>query len=67
MNKENGNAILSGLANLAGYGKYAAIEKENKELRDSVPRKLEELQKQYTQEVEKAVMDRTEAMSEENC
>ena len=28
-NRENGSAILSGLANLAGKGKYAQLESEN--------------------------------------
>ena len=39
--RENGNAILSGLANIAGRGKYAEIEKRNRELEESVPKEKE--------------------------
>lgn len=35
-NTESGNAILSGIANLAGRGKYAAIARENEELKAAV-------------------------------
>ena len=35
-NRENGNAILSGLANLAGKGKYAQLEAENTEMKRQV-------------------------------
>lgn len=35
-NRENGNAILSGLANLAGKGKYAQLEAENIEMKKQV-------------------------------
>ena len=35
-NRENGSAILSGLANLAGKGRYALLEAENKELKKQV-------------------------------
>jgi len=46
-------------------GKYAAIEKENAELKASVPKRLEELQRQYETEVSQAVEQRTEALSRE--
>jgi len=46
-------------------GKYAAIEKENAELKASVPRRLEELQRQFAVAVSKAVEQRTEALSRE--
>ena len=35
-NRENGNAMLSGLANLAGKGKYAQLEAENEEMKKQV-------------------------------
>ncbi len=35
-NRENGSAILSGLANLAGKGKYAQLEAENIEMKKQV-------------------------------
>jgi len=35
-NQENGSAILSGLANLAGKGKYAQLEVENAEMKKQV-------------------------------
>ena len=36
VNRENGSAILSGLANLAGKGKYAQLEAENEEMKKQV-------------------------------
>lgn len=36
VNRENGSAILSGLANLAGKGKYAQLEVENEEMKKQV-------------------------------
>lgn len=61
-NRENGNKILQGgaaianaLANKAGMGKYAAIEKENAELKASVPKQLEALQLSYEDAVAKEV------------
>lgn len=50
--RENGNAILSGLANIAGRGKYAEIEKRNRELEESVPREKERLQREFSKQVE---------------
>ena len=35
-NRENGSAILAGLANLAGKGKYAQLEAENEEMKKQV-------------------------------
>lgn len=35
-NRENGNAILSGLAHIAGKGKYAQLETENEEMKQQV-------------------------------
>jgi len=71
-NREHGNRILqvgaaiaNALANKAGMGKFAAIEKENAELKASVPKRLEELQRQYEAAVSKAVEQRTETLSRE--
>lgn len=71
-NREHGNRILQGgaaiasaIANKAGKGRYAAIEKENAELKASVPKRLEELQRQYETAVSQAVEQRTEALSRE--
>ena len=63
-NEENGNAILSGLAKIAGRGKYAEMEKENERLRKSVPEQLAKLQSQYEQEVNKAVAEKTAPLEE---
>ena len=38
LNTENGNAIVSGMANLFGKGKYADMEKENKQLKEELPK-----------------------------
>lgn len=65
-NTENGNAILSGIANLAGRGKYAAIAKENEELKASVPKRIAELQQQFKTEVDKSVEQRTKMLMDEN-
>jgi len=71
-NHEHGNIILQGgaaiasaIANKAGMGKYAAIEKENAELKASVPKQMEELQRQFDAAVSKAVEQRTEVLSRE--
>jgi len=46
-------------------GKFAAIEKENAELKASVPKRLEELQQQFDVAVTKAVEQRTDVLSRE--
>ena len=38
LDAENGNAIKSGVANLFGKGKYAEMEKENKRLKEELPK-----------------------------
>ena len=65
-NEENGNAILSGLAKIAGRGKYAEMEKENERLRKAVPEQLAKLQAQYEQEVNKAVAEKTAPLEKAN-
>ena len=46
---ENGNAIKSGVANLFGKGKYADMEKENKRLKEELPKHKAILQRKYQQ------------------
>ena len=47
LDAENGNAIKSGVANLFGKGKYADMEKENKRLKEELPKQKAALQRQY--------------------
>ena len=55
-NRENGNAILSGLAHIAGKGKYAQLETENEEMKQQValiPDRIAEGVAERTAELEK--------------
>ena len=52
LNTENGNAIKSGMANLFGKGKYADMEKENKRLKEELPKQKATLQRKYQQALE---------------
>ena len=52
LNTENGNAIKSGMANLFGKGKYADMEKENKHLKEELPKQNAALQRKYQQALE---------------
>ncbi|MBQ6225505.1 MAG: mobilization protein, partial [Bacteroidaceae bacterium] len=47
LNTENGNAIVSGVANLFGKGKCADMEKENKRLKEELPKQKAAIQRQY--------------------
>ena len=49
LDAENGNAIKSGVANLFGKGKYADMDKENKRLKEELPRQKAALQRKYQQ------------------
>ena len=49
LDTENGNAIKSGVANLFGKGKYADMEKENKRLKEELPKQTAALQRKYQQ------------------
>ena len=49
LNAENGNAIKSGVANLFGKGKYADMEKENKRLKEELPKQKLAIQRKYQQ------------------
>ena len=56
-NRENGSAILSGLANLAGKGKYAQLEAENMAMKQQVallPEKIAQGVAERTAKLEKA-------------
>ena len=52
LNAENGNAIKSGMANFFGKGKYADMEKENKRLKEELPKYKVALQRKYQQVLE---------------
>ena len=62
--RENTDNIKSGIANLLGKGKYAAIEKENQELKRSVPKEKERLRKLFTKQLEEEVIKRTKAFED---
>ena len=47
LDAENGNAIKSGIANFFGKGKYADMEKENKRLKEELPKQKAAIQRQY--------------------
>ena len=49
LDAENGNAIVSGVANLFGKGKYADMEKENKRLKEELQKQKLALQRKYQQ------------------
>ena len=59
--KENRESIKSGLANLLGKGKYAAIEKENEELRSE----NEQIKRSFPEVLKQEVSKRTEKLSAE--
>ena len=61
MNKENRDSIKSGLANLLGKGKYAAIEKENEALRAE----NEQIKQSFPEALKREVGKRTEKLSAE--
>lgn len=58
-NRDNGNPILSGLANLAGKGKYAQLKSENIYMKQQValllPKKIAQGVAERTTELEKNV------------
>lgn len=61
MEMENTDSIKSGIANLLGKGKYAAIEKENTKLKAE----NERIRKTFPDAVKKEVEKRTKALTEE--
>lgn len=75
--RENTDSIKSGIANLLGKGKYAAIEKENAKLKaeneriwktfpDAVKKEVEKRTKALTEEKQKAEAERDRALTQ-NC
>ena len=52
LNTENGNAIVSGMANFFGKGKYAEMEKENKRLKEELPKQKATMQRQYQKAID---------------
>ena len=50
--RESGNTILSGLANIAGRGRYAEIKNRNRKLEASLPTEKERLQNPFTKQAE---------------
>lgn len=73
VNREHGNKILQGgaalvssIANLAGMGKFAAIQIENNELKEAVPKRLEQLQQSFNEQVQLEVERATAPLIKEN-
>lgn len=62
--KENTDNIKSGIANFLGKGKYVAIEKENQELKQSVPKEKERLQELFTKQLKEEVTKRTKTFND---
>ena len=50
--RESGNTILSGLANIAGRGRYAEVKNRNRKLEASLPKEKERLQNPFTKQAE---------------
>ena len=46
--RESGNTILSGLANIAGRGRYAEIKNSNLKLESTLPKENDRLQNLFT-------------------
>lgn len=65
LDKENGNAVLSGIANVLGFGKFKETDKRNKELEASVPAKIAELQAKFEAAVEAEAEKRTDHLAGE--
>ena len=66
LNAENGNAIVSGVANLFGKGKYADMEKENKRLKEELPKQKAALQRQHQQALEAEQNRYTQLLAEKD-
>lgn len=65
LDKENTESIKSGIANLFGKGKYAEIERRNKELEESIPQEKARLQTLFTQQLNDEIAKRTSVFSKE--
>ena len=66
LNAENGNAIKSGVANLFGKGKYADMEKENKRLKEELPKQKAVLQRKYQQALDAERDRQSQQLSEKD-
>ena len=66
LDAENGNAIKSGVANLFGKGKYADMEKENKRLKEELPKQKAALQRQYQKALDAERNHHTQQLAEKD-
>ena len=66
LNSENGNAIVSGVANLFGKGKYADMEKENKRLKEELPKQKVAMQRQYQKALDAERNHHTQQLAEKD-
>lgn len=66
LNTENGNAIVSGVANLFGKGKYADMEKENKRLKEKLPKQKAAMQRQYQKAIDAERNHHTQQLAEKD-
>ena len=66
LNTENGNAIVSGVANLFGKGKYADMEKENKRLKEELPKQKVAMQRQYQKALDAERNHHTQQLAEKD-
>ena len=63
--QENGNAILSGIADKLGFGEHKKTRQRNQELEQSVPAKIAELERRFDEEVKTEVEAQTAEYEEE--
>ena len=66
LDAENGNAIKSGMANLFGKGKYADMEKENKRLKEELPKQKAALQQKYQQVLDTERVRQSQQLAEKD-
>ena len=66
LDAENGNAIKSGVANLFGKGKYADMEKENKRLKEELPKQKAAMQRQYQKALDAERNHHTQQLAEKD-
>ena len=66
LDAENGNAIKSGMANLFGKGKYADMEKENKRLKEELPKQKAALQQKYQQVLDTERVRQSQELAEKD-
>ena len=66
LDAENGNVIKSGVANLFGKGKYADMEKENKRLKEELPKQKAALQRQYQKALDAERNHHTQQLAEKD-